>query len=308
MPGAAALDWTFDGTWPFEPRWLETTDGRMHFIDEGPRTGRPVVLVHGNPSWGYLYRRFVAPLSAAGYRVIVPDHLGFGRSDKPDRALAYGIDRHAERFGALLDSLELRDVTLVPHDWGGAIAMSWAAQRPQRVRGLFVLNGFAHRPRGRVSMPAPLRLCRARWLGELFVKGMHAVLRGFLFGAGITKRDRLSALVRAAYVAPHPRWSDRTAILAFARSFPAAPEGPVSELLEGIRERWISAGLASRPVAIAWAGRDGVFGEAALGRWVEDFPHADVLRIPDAGHFLQEDAHELVVPALLGFLGKCSDA
>src|SRR4029453_8565480 len=103
----AREDWTFGGLWPYEPRWFETPDGRMHYIDEGPRDGRPVVLVHGNPTWGFLYRNFVGALINAGHRARVPDHLGFGRSEKPAQAELYRVPRHAQRLDALLESLDL---------------------------------------------------------------------------------------------------------------------------------------------------------------------------------------------------------
>src|SRR5258708_7203566 len=93
-PAAAMTDWTFGGLWPFEPRWFETSDGRMHYVDEGPRDGRPVVLVHGNPTWGFLYRNFIGPLTEAGHRAIVPDHLGFRRSAKPTDPALYRIPPH----------------------------------------------------------------------------------------------------------------------------------------------------------------------------------------------------------------------
>jgi pimeloyl-ACP methyl ester carboxylesterase len=141
-----AVDWTFGGTWRFEPRWFESQDGRMHYVDEGPRDGRPVVLLHGNPTWGYLYRHFVGPLVDAGHRAIVPDHLGFGRSDKPDRAELYTIRRHAERLDALLESLDLHDATVVPQDWGGPIGLWWATRHPDRVSGLILLSAFGWYP------------------------------------------------------------------------------------------------------------------------------------------------------------------
>ena len=97
---ARATDWTFEGTWPYEPRWFDSSDGRMHYVDEGPPDGRPVVMVHGNPTWGYLYRNFIPPLVEAGHRAIVPDHLGFGRSEKPDDPELYRVPRHAERLDA----------------------------------------------------------------------------------------------------------------------------------------------------------------------------------------------------------------
>ena len=105
---AAVADWTFEGTWPYEPQWFDSPDGRMHYVDEGPRDGRPVVMVHGNPTWGYLYRNFIPALVEAGHRAIVPDHLGFGRSEKPRDPELYRVPRHARRLDALLESLDLR--------------------------------------------------------------------------------------------------------------------------------------------------------------------------------------------------------
>jgi haloalkane dehalogenase len=148
------VDWTFGGSWPYEARWFDSADGRMHYVDVGPRDGRPVVLLHGNPTWGYLYRNFVGPLADAGHRAIVPDHLGFGRSEKPDDSDLYRIPRHADRLEALLESLDLRDVTIVPQDWGGPIGLRWAVRHPDRVGGLFILNTYAHRPPGEGPAPA----------------------------------------------------------------------------------------------------------------------------------------------------------
>ena len=116
-------EWTFGGSWPYEPRWFESMDGRMHYIDVGPADGKPVVLVHGNPTWGYLYRHFVAGLVKAGHRAIVPDHLGFGRSDKPDDAQLYTVPKHADRMNEFLESLDLHDATVVCQDWGGPISL-----------------------------------------------------------------------------------------------------------------------------------------------------------------------------------------
>ena len=149
MPASAEVDWTFGGAWPFQPRWFATPGGRMHYIDEGPRGGRPTVLVHGNPTWGFVYRAFVGPLAAAGYRVIVPDHLGFGRSDKPHDARLCTVSGHIERFDALLESLDLHGATVVPQDWGGPIGLSWAVAHPQRAERLFTPTPSPTAPHGR---------------------------------------------------------------------------------------------------------------------------------------------------------------
>jgi pimeloyl-ACP methyl ester carboxylesterase len=300
----AREDWTFGGLWPYRPRWFETSDGRMHYVDEGPRDGRPVVLVHGNPTWGFLYRDFVGPLVEAGRRAIVPDHLGFGRSDKPAGRERYRIPRHVQRLDALLESLDLQDTVVVPDDWGGPIGLSWAVAHSQRVSGLFILNTYAHGPRGKIRLPLALRLFRTPGVGEALVKGLHLFVRVFVFRIGVVHRDRLTPEVRRAYLAPHPNWSSRTGVLVFPREIPASGKGPVAELTARL-ERGLEQHFRSKPVRIMWGMRDPAFTPQMLDNlWLRTFPTAEVTRLEDAGHFLQEDAHERIVPELLRFLAQ----
>ena len=295
-------DWTFGGTWPYEPHWFNSADGRMHYVDEGPRNGRPIVMVHGNPTWGYLYRRFIEAVTRAGYRAIVLDHLGFGRSDKPDDPNLYRIPRHADRCEALLESLGLQDATIIVQDWGGPIGLAWAARHPERLRSLVVLNTFVHRPPGKVPLPLPLRLFRTPIIGEVMVKGLHAFVRLFLFKSGLVYPERLGKNERAAYLAPHPSWSSRTSILVFPREIPAGPPGRVSDFVAEVHDRLLSA-FANKPIFIAWPMKDIAFGPEILDNlWLKDFPNAEVMRIENAGHYIQEDAHERVIPRLLEFL------
>lgn len=299
-----ARDWTFGGTWPYTPRWFDSPDGRMHYVDEGPREGRPIVMVHGNPTWGYLYRRFIAAVTEAGYRAIVLDHLGFGRSEKPDRPNLYSIRKHGDRCEALLQSLDLHNATVLVQDWGGPIGLTWTARHPERVRSLAILNTFAHRPPGKVELPLPLRLFRTPGVGELMVKGLHAFVKVFLFKEGVVHPQRLGAQERAAYLAPHPTWSSRTPILVFPREIPSGPEGPVSDFVAEIHDQLVPA-FRDKPVFIAWPMKDIAFGQEILDQlWLQDFPDAEVLRIDDAGHYIQEDAHEQIIPPFLGFLER----
>jgi pimeloyl-ACP methyl ester carboxylesterase len=296
------MDWSAGGAWPFEPKWFDSEDGRMHYVDEGASDGFPVVLLHGNPTWAFLYRNFIPPLVAAGHRAIAVDHLGFGRSEKPDRPELYTIERHCRRLDALLESLDLRDATVVPQDWGGPIGLWWATRHPERLRGLFILNTFAHRPREKVSLPLPLRLFRTPLVGEVMVKGLDLFKRVFLFRAGVVHHERLTTEVKHAYREPHPSWSSRTPILVFPRQIPSGPEGAVSDLLGEIEQR-LERDFRSKPVGIAWAMKDIAFTPDILERaWLNTFPDATVLRLDDAGHYLQEDAHERIVPALLEHL------
>ena len=297
----AADDWTFGGSWPYEPRWFDSADGRLHYVDEGPRDGKPVVMVHGNPTWGYLYRNFISGLVDAGFRCVVPDHLGFGRSDKPDDAKLYQVPRHAERLDALLESLDLHEATLVCQDWGGPTGFYWATRHPERLAALCVLNTIAHRPRREVELPLPLKLFRTPIVGEVMVKGANLFVRVFLLKAGIMHKDRIDANMRAAYTTPHPTYASRTSILVFPREIPADQTGRVADFLgeveAGLEE------LKDKPTMIAWAMKDVAFLPQYLDEmWLRSFPNAVVLRLPDAGHYVQEDAYERIVPKLIGHL------
>jgi haloalkane dehalogenase len=275
----------------------------MHYVDVGPRDGRPVVLLHGNPTWGYLYRNFIGALAEAGHRAIVPDHLGFGRSDKPDEPDLYRIPRHADRLEALLESLDLHEATVVPQDWGGPIGLRWAVRHPDRVRGLFILNTYAHRPRQKIPLPLPLRLFRTPGVGEIMVKGLDLFKKVFLFRAGVVHHERLTDQVKQAYLAPHRSWSERTPILVFPREIPSGPEAPLAGYLAEL-EAGLERDFRSKPVRIVWAMKDLAFTPQMLDQaWLKTFPDAQVTRIEDAGHYLQEDAHERIVPELLDFVG-----
>lgn len=297
-----ARDWSFGGTWPYEPRWLFTDGVRLHYVDEGPRDGEPVVMLHGNPTWAYLYRNFLEGLTEAGYRAVAHDELGFGRSDKPERAREYTIQRHAKHFGALMDELALDAVTLVLQDWGGPIGFAWAVDHPERVKRLVVLNTFTGSiPPGMEKIPLPFRLLRAPGTGELFVKGMHIFVRGVLLRAGVHHRERLGPSERAAYLAPHPSWGSRTGVLAYPRLIPWDRGNPTRPLGQHVDENFPS--IAGKPALILWPLQDPAFKDF-VGYWRELLPHAEVHEFADASHYMQEDAHERIVPLLVDFLER----
>jgi haloalkane dehalogenase len=294
--------WDFGGSWPFPPRFFEAEGGRLHYVDEGD--GRPVVLLHGNPAWSYLYRRFIPALRQAGCRAIAIDLLGFGRSDKPADPAAYTIERHAQRLASVLDSLDLRGACLVVHDWGGPIGLPWAVGNPDRVARLMILNTFAPALPGPMGKGLTLRLLRTRGLGELIATRRDGLTEDFLLGAGTRHRkERLDDDAKRAYRAPHPDRASRTGVLAFPRQVPLEAGGPVAELTRRTEEG-LRRDFADRPAQICWGMRDVLFGERVLDLWRDVLPGAPVLRLEDAGHFIQEDAHERVIPALLELLER----
>jgi len=298
----SATDPSFGGRWPYAARSFETADGRLAYYDEGESGADPVVLLHGNPSWSYLYRRIIPPLLSGGWRAIAVDHLGFGLSDKPDRSEVYGVPEHAARLEAMLESLDLRRVTLVVHDWSGPIGLRWAVRHSDRVDRLLILNTFAPRLPGPMGGRAGTRAVRTPGLGSLLARRRDVLTEQFLFKAGLADPTVLDELDREAYRAPHPDAASRAALLAFPRQIPFREGGPVAELsaenADGVRRHF-----ARKPVALVWGMQDVLFGPEVLGSWRELLPDAKVTEIDHAGHFLQEDAPDEVRAALLDLAG-----
>lgn len=294
-------DWTFGGTWPYEPRFFESDAGPMHYVDVGPRGAGASVLLHGNPTWSYLFRKLIGSLAADGHRVVSVDHLGFGRSAGPNGVENYTVDRHASRLAALLDSLQLRDVTLLVHDWGGPIGLPWAAQRPETIRGLYLLNTFAPTLPGPMGERGSLRMLRSRLFGPMLVKGRNVPTEQFLFEAGTTRPASFDETIKEAYRAPHPDRQSRTPMLVFARGIPFRADHPVARSMNSATEA-LRMQLADKPVAISWGMKDVLFGEEVLGQWQQVFAHAEVHRLSDCGHFVPEDAPEALLRDVREFL------
>ena len=280
--------------YPFESRFLETPHGRMHYVDEG--RGDPVLCLHGNPTWSFLYRRFVDGLSGSA-RVVAPDLIGFGLSEKLARPEDYSIEGHIDDVSALVEALDLRDLTLVVQDWGGPIGLGVALRHPGRIRALVAMNTIGFVPEGR-GLPLALRVLRVPGVGEQLVQGMGLFNRVFV-PAAIGRPERRSEVVRVAYSQVQGNWYERAGTLAFPRLLPVDADDPVVALLER-EDRWLRS--FDGPALLVWGMRDPYFDAAILAQWRERLPHASVIEIDDASHFLQEDAPEVIVPHLVEFL------
>jgi haloalkane dehalogenase len=284
-----AHDWTFGGTWPYEPRWLFAEGVRIHYVDEGPRDGLPVVMLHGNPTWSYLYRHLIAALAGSGFRAVAFDSVGFGRSDKPQRASEYSLLSHVRHFQALMRLLSLRQATLVLHDWGGPVGLAWAVDHASKVSGLVLTNTFTGSVLERTRLPLALRVARARGTGDLLIKGANAAVRYGLLKHGLTHLDRLGTNERTAYLAPHPSWESRTGVLAATRLIEEDGHGPTAEIATRIEAGL--PGLHGTPTALCWGLRDPL-ARPTLELMQRLLPEAEVSEMDDAGHTVPEDAPE----------------
>jgi haloalkane dehalogenase len=264
----------------------------MHYVDEGPRDRSAVVMVHGNPTWSFYYRRVVRAL-APNRRCVVPDHVGMGLSEKPPR-YPYTLASRIEDLEALISSLGVTSVDLLVHDWGGAIGFGFASRHPQLVRRIGILNTAAF---AMDRIPARIALCKLPIVGPLLVRGLN----GFAGPAtSMTMHRRaLTPVEKRAYLFPYRSWADRVAISAFVQDIPMAPAHPTWATLKPIEAALPQ--FADRPINVVWGGQDFCFNDAFLQHWREIYPTAAVTRIEDAGHYVLEDAAEQVVPQLAAF-------
>ncbi|MGB0716543.1 MAG: alpha/beta fold hydrolase [Phycisphaerae bacterium] len=280
--------------YPFSSHFHDLGGVKMHYVDEGE--GSPLVMVHGNPTWSFYFRELITAFRDQ-HRVIAVDHVGCGMSDKP-QSYPYTLRQHTENLTSLLDHLGVDDVTLVVHDWGGAIGFGWAARNTERVRQSVVFNTAAW-----LGTPGPLRI----WLsglplvGEVSIRGLNGFARAALFMA-VGSGKRLPRDVARGLLAPYRSYADRVAHLAFVRDIPYGPRVPShAELAE---TESLLPGLADKPMLICWGGQDFCFNDAFLAEWKARFPQADVHRFADAGHYVVEDACDRIVPLMRDFLAN----
>lgn len=288
--------------YPFESHWLDIDGSRLHYLDEG--AGDPVVMVHGNPTWSFYFRHLIHALRPT-HRVIAPDHIGCGLSDKPDaRTYRYTLERRVRDLRALLDHLDLRRrITFVLHDWGGMIGTACALRRLDAVARVVYLNTAAFLlPPGK-RLPWQLALIRNfPPAGKLLVQGLNAFARGAVHRA--TTR-RLPADVRRAYLAPYDSWAHRVATLRFVQDIPLRPGDPSYELARWTDDNLVR--LRDKPVFIGWGRRDFVFDDAFLAEWRRRLPQAEVHTFPDAGHYVLEDARDELIPRIVSFVTAATD-
>jgi haloalkane dehalogenase len=278
---------------PFAPHYVEVDGLRVHYVDEGPRAAPPVLLLHGEPSWSYLYRKMIPILVAAGHRTVAPDLIGFGRSDKPLRREDYTYQRHVDWMRGVLERLDLRRITLVAQDWGGLIGLRLVAEHAERFARVVAANTFL--PTGDAD-PGPAFRAWRQYSQE--TPEFH--VGGIVRGGCVTD---LPPEVVAAYDAPFPADRYKAGARQFPMLVPASPDDPAAE---PNRRAWAVLTRWTKPFLTAFgdsdpitAGADRLLQEAIPG--ARGQPHTT---ITGAGHFLQEDQGEALARVVVDFLAR----
>lgn len=278
--------------YPFADHWFDRNGTAIHYVDEG--RGTPVLMLHGNPSWSFLYRDVIKGVKDV-CRAIAPDYPGFGFSEHPS-GYGYTAQEHAAAMDALIDHLQLKQFVLVVQDWGGPIGMSIATRRPQDVAGLVILNTWAWPSRGGMIFFSHL-------MGDAPGRWMHRRFNFFakkIVPASINRADRKTPEVLKAYTDPFPTPESRIGTWVFPREI-RMNDAWLAETERGLPR------LGGKPVEMVWAMKDPAFGtEKFIARWQSYFPGAAVDRVPDANHFIQEDAPERVAAAVRRIVQRLS--
>ena len=282
--------------YPFNPQKISINGNNLSFLDQGQ--GKVVVMLHGNPTWSFYYRNLVKELQGS-YRVIVPDHMGCGYSDKP-QDYPYTLKNHIDNLEELLAELDVKKFSLVIHDWGGAIGMGLAVRRPEMIESIVVLNTSAFRSQ---RIPLRISICRVPILGDIIVRGFNGFARPALSMAAAHK---MAPAVAHGYLEPYDSWAHRIAILRFVQDIPLSPKDVSWQTLAEIEKGLIQ--FQKIPILIIWGGKDFCFNRHFYNEWLQRFPDAESHFLPEAGHYVLEDAFDTVAPLITTFFHKQSKA
>jgi len=290
----------FRHLYPFKSNYMDLNGLKYHYLDEG--TGDPVIMLHGNPTWSFYYRSLIKKLSP-GYRIIVPDHIGCGLSDKPDqKRYDYKLKSRVDNLDALFEHLNLkRKISLVVHDWGGMIGMAFALRHQKIIDRIVIMNTAAFLPPENKNLPLRLWIVRnIKPLAAVAVLGFNLFSFGALFFAS---HKGLSSKVRKGLTAPYNSWKNRIATLKFVQDIPVSQKDPSYQLVRDIDNNLHK--IKDIPMLICWGEHDFVFDNDYLAEWQRRFPKAKVHTFSNASHYVLEDAKDQIC-ALVGKFFKQS--
>ncbi|NOY42563.1 MAG: alpha/beta fold hydrolase [Planctomycetes bacterium] len=286
--------------YPFASHYLDLGESGYHYVDESPadtgEDGTPTLLfVHGNPTWSFHWRRLILA-NRGKYRCVAPDHLGCGLSDLQPRPLS--LADHIDNLATLIESLDLRRITLVAQDWGGSIGLGGLLKLSDRFERVALFNTGAFPP---WFIPWRIRVCRWPVVGRLALQGVNAFSRAAL-RMTVTRASRLDSRVEEAYLAPYFDWQHRGAVYQFVKDIPLSASHPTWKTLEQIEAGLPT--LANMPTQLIWGMRDWCFTPECLDKFCSYWPQAEVHRLEDVGHWVVEDAPDQVETLLSDWLAR----
>ena len=294
---------TFEGTWPFLPNFFDGNGFLMHYVDEGPRQANPIILLHGEPTWGYLYRKFIPELSKS-YRVVVPDMMGFGKSETPQDK-EYTLKTHVENLCSLIDHLKLTNITFVGQDWGGPITAAYSIRNLNKVKSFVLINTlFGYSKEERPKNLSPWFQWIKKHYQDKTLDGILGELGSTLLSVmkipNFTNNNIINETWINAYSAQFPdRASCKGAI-----NFPldALLNRIVPYIVEGIKQGDLKS-LCSKPAVLAYGMKDkAIEPDYAIRDFRALFPGSKVVEMPNAGHYSQEDEPELLINLIKEFM------
>ncbi len=276
--------------YPFESHYFslhEEAEYKIHYIDEG--RGDPILCLHGNPTWSFFYRNIVKELRSQ-YRVIAPDHLGCGLSGRP-QDFSYTLANHINNVEKLVLHLDLKNITLIIHDWGGAIGMGFALRNKDRIRKLIILNTAAF-----LSKDIPKRIASLRIFSDFLIRRANLFC---LAATRMTTEKKLPTVVKNGYLQPYGNYHDRIAIAGFVQDIPLVESDKSYKILSDIEK---NLKLLMVPTLILWGAKDFCFHLEFFKTWKRIYPHADTVVYENAGHYVLEDEQEKCIQRIRSFL------
>lgn len=277
--------------YPWKHHFLGLNGLNLNYVDEGE--GPAMLMVHGNPTWSFYYRHLITAY-AKHFRCVVPDHIGCGFSDKP-QDYEYTLENHIQNLEKLVAFLDLKDITLVVHDWGGAIGMGFATRHPHLIKRIVILNTAAFLS---PDIPKRIALCKAGKFGEFLVRSLN----GFAWPATfMTTKRRLPSAVKAAYLAPYDTYENRIAVSRFVQDIPLDETHRSWKTLQTVESQLSKLKV---PKLIVWGGLDFCFNKDFFERWLRIYPDAEAHWIADAGHYVLEDAPKKAIESITSFIGR----
>lgn len=264
-------------------------ENQLHYVDEGE--GEPMLMLHGNPTWSFYYRHLIEEFKTSN-RVVVPDHIGSGASQRPKK-WDYRLEGHIENIEALVEHLGLKDITLVVHDWGGAIGFGFAVRHPELIKRIVILNTAAFFSS---DVPKRIKMLKAPVIGDFMIRRLNLFAWPATFMASAKP---LHPDVKKGYLWPNKTYDQRIGVSKFVQDIPTTEAHPSFKTLKGIEAR---LHVLDCPKLLVWGGKDFCFHDDFFERWLKIYPHARYRYINEAGHYVLEDAKEEVIAEISSFM------